>query len=115
MKTSNNRLKGEISKLKSMLGAKKRAHRREISSMQTEHDTVIKSHEAEAVARLRAQERELREYQKRMFEERNDAKKRAQELSTETENLSESLARVRATSKCGLLAKVRAAIALPFK
>ena len=33
MKTSNNRLKGEISKLKSMLGAKKRAHRREISSM----------------------------------------------------------------------------------
>ena len=115
MKTSNNRLKGEISKLKSMLGAKNRAHRREISSMQTEHDTVIKTHEAEAVARLRAQERELREYQKRMFEERNDAKKRAQELSTETENLSESLARVRATSKCGLLAKVRAAIALPFK
>ena len=115
MKTSNDRLKGEISKLKSMLGAKNRAHRREISSMQTEHDTVIKSHEAEAVARLRAQERELREYQKRMFEERNDAKKRAQELSTETENLSESLARVRATSKCGLLAKVRAAIALPFK
>jgi uncharacterized protein YlxW (UPF0749 family) len=115
MKTSNDRLKGEISKLKSMLGAKNRAHRREISSMQTEHDTVIKSHEAEAVARLRAQERELREYQKRMFEERNDAKKRAQELSTETENLSESLARVRATSKCGLLAQVRAAIALPFK
>ena len=33
MKTSNDRLKGEISKLKSMLGAKKRAHRREISSM----------------------------------------------------------------------------------
>jgi hypothetical protein len=50
-----------------------------------------------------------------MFEERNDAKKRAQELSTETENLSESLARVRATSKCGLLVEVRAAIALPFK
>ena len=55
---------------------------------------------------------ELRQYQRRMFIERNEAKQRAEELALQTEKLSESLERVRGTSKNGLLAEVRAATAL---
>ena len=107
-------LKDENSALRSTLSAEQRAHRLEVAGFETDRVAELERHESQAVARLREQELELRQYQRRMFIERNEAKQRAEELALQTEKLSESLERVRGTSKNGLLAEVRAANALPL-
>ena len=104
-------LKQENAELKSMMSSEQRVHRRAVADMELDHHAECQRQEAEVVGRLRAQEHELRQYQQRMYLERNEAQRRAEELSLDCERLSGSLERVRSTSKSSLLAEVRAATA----
>ena len=111
VKKENRQLRCENAHLKALLSAEQRASKRSLANMEVEHSEELERHESEAVARLREQEHELREYQLRMHVERNEAQQRAADLDVQAQKLSDSLERLRSTSKSGLLAEVRAAIA----
>ena len=64
--------------------------------------------EKEKIDSLRRQEAELREYQLRMHEERNEALARAAELEASVNDLTAALERVRCTCKNSLLNQVAA-------
>ena len=68
----------------------------------------MKRLEKENIDSLRRQEAELREYQLRMHEERNEARTRAADLEAAKLDLTASLERVRCTSKNGPLTRVAA-------
>jgi predicted nucleic acid-binding Zn-ribbon protein len=70
------------------------------------HESELKSHAADTIDRLREQERELREYQPRMFYERNEAAEEVCELAEQCDELIVTLERLRSSSKNGLLAQV---------
>lgn len=87
----------------------RKAHREtkaDWSEDSTEWQLYVKRLEKEKIDALRAQEAELREYQHRMYEERNDATERAVDLMRRMAEISISLERVRGTSKAGLLEQV---------
>ena len=86
--------------------AERRAHNKMINEMQTNHEAELEMYEADTIDRLREQEHELREYQQRMFHERNEAAEEAAELAERVEELSTTLERLRSASKSGLLTQV---------
>ena len=66
----------------------------------------LDAHEQEAVDRLRDQEHELREYQQRMYHERNEAAAEAADRAVRVAELNAALERLRSSSKNGLLTQV---------
>jgi hypothetical protein len=66
-------------------------HGKAINELNVDHESELKSHEADTIDRLREQERELREYQQRMFYERNEAAEEVFELAEQCDELNVTL------------------------
>ena len=92
--------------LRSKLSAEERAHKKEITTINQSHKAAAEVAEEDAVDRLRAQEAELRAYQQRMHDERNESAQDAAELAEQVEQLNATLERLRSCSKSGLLTQV---------
>jgi hypothetical protein len=96
----------EMRDLRSELSAEWRSHRKELTDMELGWQQELEAHEAETIERLRDQEHELREYQQRMYHERNKAAAEAADRAARVEDLSAALERLRSSSKNGLLTQV---------
>lgn len=101
-------MKGTLSELRSEVCSLQRSRGKAITEVVLEWQERLEDQEAATVRRLREQERELREYQHRMYVERNEAQKYAAELDTSMKQLASSLERLRNTSKNDLLQQVAA-------
>jgi chromosome segregation ATPase len=96
----------EISRMKSEASAQQRGHRREITDLEVEQEAELERHEEETVERLRAQDEEVRGAKQRLWQERNEAAARAEQLYGQAQELTAALERLRSTSKNGLLQQV---------
>ena len=106
MQAENRSLTFENSLLRSQLSAEQRAQRKQINSINAEWQTELADHEVETVDRLREQEQELRAYQQRMHDERNQATVDAAAITKVAEELRTTLKRLRSSSKNELLGQV---------
>ena len=88
------------------VAADRQAHGKAVNEQTIEHEAELERRETDTIDRLREQERQLREYQARMFHERNEAAEEVVELADQCEELNVTLERLRSCSKSGLMAQV---------